>query len=1292
MVFDVSSSQIESLDSKPLVELLRRLLYAEAQHSGISLRGVSVPLQITVADGGEDARISWEGGLEQTDYLPSRFCIFQSKATDPNKAGWKKEVWTKRSQKSGNIPKLNNAVKKAIAENGAYIGFTRVALTGDKCDERIEAIKQGIREAGADSSQLKAIEIYDANKIVNWVSRYPAIAVWLHEKQSDLTLKSFQTIERLGRKSEILTISQVEDKASRFLIAGKNNSSQANNDASGENSLTFAKVKERISDYLADSRTSVRILGSSGVGKTRFVYEIFKDETTTAKMALATSTIYCDFRDVGRQIFQIAQSLSEAGDSALMIVDECPRETAIKLCEIITTERSNLRVLTIGNDSQPIAQSNCLNIAVDPADDALIDGIIKQRYPKADHSDLQFIRELSGGYPRIAVLATDNYSEGAPILKSVEDVVERILAGCGINRVEQVRAIECLALFKQLGADENYSDELDFVAENLARQTGDEMYEHLAYAAKQYLIDHRGCHFAVQPLPIAAFLGARRLDLLRVKTILNFVETAPSVLRTPFLSQLRYLDGSKTAFTVTQRLLARDGLCGSLEKLKTEVGSECLAAIVHIDPDGVAERIRYTYRELSIDDLKKAVTGKQSFVHVLEILVFRKNSFHVAAPLLMRLAAIEYGTYSSGASDRFNQLFHLQFSGTEAEPSDRFVILDQGLSSGDERVVLVCIEALEKTLKQDYIVWDRGAERIGNQPPLKAWRPKIWGEISDFHKQGLRRLTSVRVQHRKFADKCEKIIALHLRSLLYEDLLCEVENTVTSIAEDKGIWLEAIKGIGDWLYFDRTKAPSNFSQKVRKLYDCLIPTDPIQRSLLYTKFWSADIRDPDRIYNKEGSSTRDFDYSSRRAEETAAEIAKNKRLSYHAIQIMVREELNNVFSFTRELAIGLEDPVEAFQISVSEFEASNEKRGIQFIRGLLNGIDKRDPELATQCIQIALKSESLKRQAVNLYTAVNISDERLNEIIQSVREGSIPITACVNFSYGKGLDNLQPRDVLALVNELSNHGPDGLWASLEIISMYQHDRATLDKQISARTCQIVTSPELFEKTNTPTRDGYLFEQIVVLIQKHYGIDDNFALELSNQIVRLCQVKDYQIFSALDGYCQNIIGLLVEEKPSILWKILSRFFEIATLSEIYYLKALVGPPEHTFDGESHTKEGILFRLSETEFLDWAKVSPEIRAPVLCIFYPVIEVDKEGNSQWHPALERLSRHFGAVEEFRRSLEQRLYPGTWSGSIVSCLEAYLTLLQTWFSHPVPQMSFWARDTYRSLEREIAREYSQK
>ena len=113
MIFNVDPSQIEKLDSNQLVELLKKLLHAEAQLAGISLCGVSVPLQITTPDGGEDARISWQGGLEKTNYLPSRFCIFQSKATratNMGAAGWKKEVWTKPSQKKNSTRELNDAL------------------------------------------------------------------------------------------------------------------------------------------------------------------------------------------------------------------------------------------------------------------------------------------------------------------------------------------------------------------------------------------------------------------------------------------------------------------------------------------------------------------------------------------------------------------------------------------------------------------------------------------------------------------------------------------------------------------------------------------------------------------------------------------------------------------------------------------------------------------------------------------------------------------------------------------------------------------------------------------------------------------------------------------------------------------------------------------------------------------------------------------------------------------------------------------------------------------------------
>jgi hypothetical protein len=45
---------------------------------------------------------------------------------------------------------LNEAVLKALAECGAYIGFTSDPIIGPRYDRRIEAIRDGIQEAGGD--------------------------------------------------------------------------------------------------------------------------------------------------------------------------------------------------------------------------------------------------------------------------------------------------------------------------------------------------------------------------------------------------------------------------------------------------------------------------------------------------------------------------------------------------------------------------------------------------------------------------------------------------------------------------------------------------------------------------------------------------------------------------------------------------------------------------------------------------------------------------------------------------------------------------------------------------------------------------------------------------------------------------------------------------------------------------------------------------------------------------------------------------------------------------------------
>src|SRR6185437_7007759 len=80
-IFKVTAKQIASLDDDGLVDLLRRLLHAEARGAGLPLGGVHVPAQITIPDGGEDGRMLWSGGADRTDYLLRRFTAFQAKAT-----------------------------------------------------------------------------------------------------------------------------------------------------------------------------------------------------------------------------------------------------------------------------------------------------------------------------------------------------------------------------------------------------------------------------------------------------------------------------------------------------------------------------------------------------------------------------------------------------------------------------------------------------------------------------------------------------------------------------------------------------------------------------------------------------------------------------------------------------------------------------------------------------------------------------------------------------------------------------------------------------------------------------------------------------------------------------------------------------------------------------------------------------------------------------------------------------------------------------------------------------------
>jgi hypothetical protein len=167
MIFEVDAQQISQLNSVALVQLMKRLLLAECQLVDIPLRAAPVSLQITVPNGGEDGRVEWSGGIDTTNYLPSRFNIFQSKAQNLTEGTIKSEILTKAKSK----PKLNDAVSEALSRHGSSVVFCSQPFTGQRTIEGI------VQQSGADPSHFAKIDIYDANKIADWVNRHPAVAL-----------------------------------------------------------------------------------------------------------------------------------------------------------------------------------------------------------------------------------------------------------------------------------------------------------------------------------------------------------------------------------------------------------------------------------------------------------------------------------------------------------------------------------------------------------------------------------------------------------------------------------------------------------------------------------------------------------------------------------------------------------------------------------------------------------------------------------------------------------------------------------------------------------------------------------------------------------------------------------------------------------------------------------------------------------------------------------------------------------------------------------------------------------
>ncbi|MGQ0333197.1 hypothetical protein [Halomonas elongata] len=1247
MIFEVSAGQIERLDQGQLVALLRRLIYAELSKNSIPLRSGTAPAQITIPDGGDDARVSWTGGPNETDWLQSRFTVFQCKKGNTSPSGLKEETQTKSSQGSS-CPRANEAIEEALSKSGAYLIVTNTPVVGTKIDRRIEAIQEGICETGNDPSLLSSIQIYDCNRLAAWANTHPSVGLWLNTLLRDVYLGGFQTFEDWGRSPEISQIEFQKSDDTRFIAKGTEIKTWRSEDASISQEKSFDEIREVISTFFLARGNAVRVIGPSGYGKTRLVHQLIASQSSLPQDILDKSqVIYCVYEDVKGQILNIAREIVDTRSRAFIIVDDCPDEIHARLNEIVHREGSRCHLMTIGVETKSHGMHQNLIVELNAASNELIGYIAEAINKEVSSRNASLIRDLSQGFPRMAVFASRALEDGDEELSSVEILISRLVWGEREEDQQAFESLQLLSLFTIVGLENDAAHELEEIA-SYCNKTGQAMYRELSRFTERGVLFRQGDYGEVQPLPLAMRLSNQWLESNPAGTLEILFRSLSEEMKLRMVGRLRWVSWSNKVTSFARALLAE--ALPDETALDSEFGSKLLDRFVHLAPDATMEHLDSLLASHSIDELAAFDSGRRYTIWALEKLVFRRQTFDPAARLLLKLGAAENENWSNNASGQFIGLFQLYLSGTEAAPADKLLVLDDGLANTDERVRKLCVAALDRMLQSGSFSRTGGSEHIGAGEALEDWEPKTYGEIFDYYRSALRRLEKIALSD---DDSNREIalnnIGLHLRGLFsIEPMFDEVKAMVARLREIYPQWNTAAFMVNAWLYFDRNDASYEHRERLRAFYDELIPSDTIEKIYYYSSGWAVDIHDPDVCYSRGGDN--DHDYGLKKIHELVDASPNHAVYFFPLVDKFLGGPASSAWIAMLRIAKHINDPDRLLRYVLESLSSDSDIVVLSnLVRNIISGAAEIDRSKGLECLDIALGVKSLSKSSIEFVAAVGLDDALMQRAVEFVKNDTAEPHQVSELVFNEFLQRIDHALIEVLISALQTKGEQGAWAAIEFLGRVLYRSNPKEGWLLESLAQSVINPALFDKERYSNMDWYLWRVLVEKLLDSGRIDDGFKAQLVDFIISVTTVEEFGVQLAFDDHAQEILHHLIYSSPSLVWEKYHEMREASDIRARYRLESLFGS-----SSGSPSEPGVLNSIPKDIYIPWMLEDKEGRMSfVLGWIRLFIKVDDNERS-WDPCfVEFLDSHVDRPDRLD-VLCARLTTGSWVGSYANKLES--------------------------------------
>lgn len=1219
--WQVSIEDVGRLNPSQLTGLLRMLVSHERLMNNAIGASMNVFENINDADGGLDGKCVLAAEPMAGSFLPAKITGFQCKAQDMTPSDCAKALCTKTS--------VRNQVDKLFREGGAYVLFCRQSLNLKSAESRLETMRKALTDSGASYAITARIEIYDANTIRDWTNQCISAQVFVaHAVGRNLPIE-FQTWEEWRR----IHPGRLEYVASRELEA----------------------KRRTVRDTISKPKTVVRIIGLSGLGKTRLVLEALRpDSGNTAQTdPVAASVVYC--RDVhdGTDLLRAMGDCLRNKRRAVVVADECSPEVHQRLSEIATADLSGLSLVTIDFESRDTSgATNAIRLI--PANEEEIRRMLEEAYPGMSHSDLQRIASAARGFPIIAERLADAGFDSAETL-SDEVLFRRILWGRDPVDADKLLVLEAFAVFVRVkvgDAGGALDGEAEFVRGMTSLQK-DAFYESLRYWEKKGLLDRRGRYLRVIPDPVALLLATQRWGKMAPETRKELVlKEMPGDLKAALGERMRRLDEVPEAKALVALVTSPDFPFGQAEVLSTEQGSRLFRAFAEVNPEAAIEAAVRAFGTMSREELLEIGSGRRDLVRTLEILCWHPSCFAQSIGLLLAFAEAENETWSNNACGVFKEKFQILLSGTRTPSAERLAFLDTVLTSPSERRRELVVEALQRGLAISHLMRMGGTEQQGSGPPMQDWEPQNPEEIRAHYVGCLERLVAVAINDVTLAEKAMNILASAVVPMLRLGWLDEIRRVVEQITKAKGShWPELLHNI-EFELRHRTEGMKEETRNALEMWQTRLQPESLEQTLTLI----VSQRISDHVQDEKSGWV---DVGEQQARKLARDLAGKLDELYPLLARLLKGEQYQGGYFGEELASVVDDPpafIERCLIELEAIEATGEQSNGIVLGGFLGGLRPRNSDLVNAALSRIAKSTTLVKQLAGLVRLAGPTAKDLDLMLDALKREAIKVDWLRTFGYGRAFENIPGKDVLRFIDSVFQHSPENTWVALEILSSWQYKNEERWKEARDIFIKLVTREDLLLSATRSNMDTYHWQLAAKRLLEEEPPNAPVAQAFASQIIALCR-SDIDIYRLDHDLKPVLTELLSERHRSVTWPLLSEAW-LAPDNEYRMYRQLGHILEHA-SGYNDDEPGVLDGMPDF-LVQWCREKGDeaIRAVAEHV---VLHNKRHDNPQlWTNLAHNLFAEFGDMEEFISGVRVNMGRMSWSGSAVPVLQRRLAAFE--------------------------------